>query len=334
MNMSQGSPNDSDDPNDSIESAPAIAQSPDEARATQDDLDESSCVSEHDNERSEETSFPYLQADQRQDLLIRRALSNTLTARLLAVRCREAQKHDLSGQDFAVLATNGTPHGVTSLCFCVCDGVGSSYRGDFAARYLARHLLAWLQRLPYIPATTTQIEESLRAALSRWAERGQEKLRAAAEAGEADPPGTSGLVREVLMELRETYGAEAVFLAGRVDAMQTGAALASDTPVRCMLCWMGNVSAQVYPTDEGPFEVGSQGDDSARWSTGRGLRGALDTRIISLSGLRRLITFTDGVERLANRLATLSDDALSEEATRLLGEAASDDMTVLDVELR
>jgi len=274
-----------------------------------------------------------IQTDQRQDVLLRRTLSDTITTRLLAVRCREAQEQNLSGQDFALLKHNQTEYGVTSLCFCVCDGVGSSYRGDFAARYLARHMLAWLQRLPYIPKTPESFQESVRASLGDWAERGQRRLSEEAEAASA-PPGTSALVREALAELRETYGAEAVFLAGRLDVTHAGAPLASNTPARLLLCWMGNVVAQIFPTGEAPFAAGSASDDSARWSTGRGVRGTIETRILSLAGLHRLIVYTDGVGPLADRLAILDDDALYDAAAQLLTEPASDDMTLLDVELR
>src|SRR5262249_11605913 len=109
-----------------------------------------------------------------------------------------------------------------SLAFCVCDGVGSSYRGDFAATYLAVRLVRWLAALP--PPNPPGEEDARRdeawlharlsAELLMWSRVGQEELRRLTL-----PPAAGALVREVLEEMREEYGSEAVFLAGRVDRM-------------------------------------------------------------------------------------------------------------------
>ena len=161
-------------------------------------------------------------------------------------------------------------------------------------------------------------------------------------------PTTDALVREVLEDLRDVFGSEAVFLAGRVDriaATDPIAGTASDDPsarppdhgqamaqAQLLFCWMGNVTAQVFgePCDGEPLRIPR--DDRNRWSTARRLQGTLQVASGVMTSLDRLIVHTDGADSLSSSITTLSDSALQERAQQLLASPGSDDITILDVQ--
>jgi hypothetical protein len=297
--------------------------------------------------------------DQLQDLFVHAALGADLRVRLLSQRGREAQTQALRNQDYAVLRS---VDGGRSLAFCVCDGVGSSYRGDFAAAYLAVRLVRWLAALPPPAAAASSAaregEAALHARLSAellaWSRAGQEELRRL-----AFPPATGVLVREVLEELREGYGSETVFLAGRVDRLdgpdsgERAAAAAGDAGasggkgdppaavkgvcpggrMRLVFCRAGNITAQLFGTPDHPepLSLSTPGDDRDRWSTARHLRGSLQVATADTAGLSRLIVHTDGIDSLSTSLATFSDEALQGHVRRLRDLPGSDDVTILDL---
>jgi hypothetical protein len=264
-----------------------------------------------------------LATDQTMDSFARLALGGGATVRLLYRRCHEARAQGLPGQDYAQLVS--ARHG-TSLRFCVADGVGGSYKGDFAARFLSERLVSWLGGLDGIPGDEAATRERLAAALAEWAAPAQAALR-----GIAFPEGATGLVGEVLMELREGHGSEAVFVAGRVERALGADAGADALRARALLCWMGNVSAWLYTAAGDAVPLGQSGDDRDRWSTLRGPRGRLALRTLALPTLRRLIVHTDGLDGIGPAIARLDDAALGSEADRLLGLPTGDDAAVLDI---
>jgi hypothetical protein len=257
-----------------------------------------------------------LETDQTGDGIITRALGPQAAVRLLYLRCHEAQTQGLRGQDFACLADEGQGH---SVCFCVCDGVGSSYRGDFAACFLARRLVDLLRELESVWRDPDTLHAELVAALEGWAPEAQARLL-----GERIPPNTPALAREVLQDLRDDYGSETVFLGGRIERGGRG-----DASV--LLCGMGNVTPRLRGTPLDRRDLDLAGDDANRWSTVRRLRGRLALRQLRLDRLDRLIVHTDGAERFAASIERLDDLALYEQASRTRLAPQSDDVTVLDI---
>lgn len=255
-----------------------------------------------------------------EETLISTLINQVLKLRLFSARCRESQSQALVNQDY-VLA-NVQQDG-SSLCFCVCDGVSNSYRGDFAARYLGTRLVQWLQNLPVFNWTSTSWKIQLRAELDAWSrEAHSELLRTSL------PESLPYLVREVLEEQRNTYGSETVFLGGRINKASSKA----EHSVEIFLCWMGNITAHVFTTDEHCIVLGGDDASAKGWSTGRGLRGNLSTWHTGLTTLERLIVHTDGLDMIEKQLPTLSDEALQTQARRLLLMPQSDDMTVLTLQ--
>jgi hypothetical protein len=203
-----------------------------------------------------------LETNQRRDTFIRTQLGGNVSARLFSMRCQEARTQTLLNQDFACLASQ---RDATSLCFCVCDGVGNSYRGDFAAHYLAGHLLAWLQKMTAVPSDLAQLSGTLHGLLDLRARDAHVLL-----SKQAIPAKTPELVREVREERHDSAGSETVFFCGRIDARPSPAQPAQCATlhaVQAVFCWMGNVTACLSLSANRNIILGDQGDDTNRWST-------------------------------------------------------------------
>lgn len=264
-----------------------------------------------------ETAHQQLLSNQSVDTLTRMQFGSNVTARLLSVRCREAQTQTLRNQDFAGLVSQNSG---SSLCFCVCDGVGSSYRGDYAASYLAAHLLTWLQEMPEVPQDIALFTSTVHGLLDLWAYDARIQLKKA-----AIPSETPQLAREVIEELRDTYGSETVFLCGRIDTE------ASSGQAQAILCWMGNVTARIFLTTEQSILLGNAHDDANRWSTLQGRRGRVDIWHTTFATPERLVIYTDGLDAIGEDLAFLSDDEWHIQVQKLLLSPKNDDMTALEL---
>jgi hypothetical protein len=266
-----------------------------------------------------------IEADQRREGRERYSLGESTAVLLHSVRCQEAQDQDLPGQDYARLIARQDG---ACICFCVCDGVGSSYQGDFAARYLGEHLVNWMFALDAVPRRLRVLEGELRTELIRWSASAHNDLVSADQ-----PRAGSALEREVLEELREQYGSETVFLAGRIDTTPSlsGGEDLSDT-VHLLFCWMGNVRAYLCSGLQPRRAFACIDDDQARWSTAQGMRGALRMQRIATTTPWRLVVHTDGLASLDHAILAMSEDDIQRDELRLLGLPTSDDMTLLTVE--
>ena len=275
--------------------------------------------------------FSVTETDQTTDSAVHVPLGQTVDARLLSLRCHEAQSQSLPNQDYARIIYRQDD---ASLCFCVCDGVGSSYKGDFAAHYLATHLVSWLHDLTDLRSGTFKLGRSLQEYLNGLAAPAQSEL-VMLPFPEDVPP----LVREVLTELLTEYGSETVFLCGRLDYAATTSEHHAqpfwhgfDPPLgRAFLCWMGNVSAQLFTTPDHVIALGDATDRDGRWSTLQGCRGTLRVWKRSLRALDRLVVYTDGFDKPGLSLFDAMDDEWLLQAQKLLSLPAQDDMTALEL---
>lgn len=263
------------------------------------------------------TALNELISDQTRDTFAHAALGSGVRARLLYFRCQEARDQRLTGQDYARVAVRP---GDGRIAFCVCDGVSSSFRGDFAARYLGAHLVDWLLALPEERAPITEVASTLSDKLTQWADLAQQELLR-----QELPASTSPLVLEVLQELRLSHGSEAVFLAGLIEPALTNAR------PRVLLCWMGNVTARLLPDVGRDLSADLFRDDRNRWSTARGFRGQLNARALTLPSLAGLLVYTDGLAAIGSTLSDATDEQLQAAALAQLEQPDNDDMTLLDL---
>lgn len=266
---------------------------------------------------------PYFWIETRRDAdtLMHTTMNNILSLRLASVRSGESQAQALTNQDYVQVSMRKDD---ATLCFCVCDGVGSSYRGDIAAHYLGTLLVRWLQTLPVANQSAERITAQLRSNLEAWACEAQRNLLQLAPLPQAPT-----LVREALGELCATHGSETVFLGGVLTQCPT-LEPAGEQPVQAFFCWMGNVAARLFPSATRMIALGGTMDGG--WSTARGIRGRLVTRFMELPAIERLIIYTDGLSTIEHRLAELNEEMLQECVQQLLQLPGSDDMTMLDLE--
>lgn len=273
---------------------------------------------------SEVNSPGLVVTNQYKDTFSHLTLDESIDMRLLSFRCYEAQKDQLPCQDYALLAFDKD---ACSLVFCVCDGVGESYRGNFAASFLAQRMISWLRGLPDL-TMCKELSKELEESLQLWAKRGQNELQLAEM-----PVDVPIFLRNMLREHRDMHGSETVFFAGRIDF---GHMLFSQNQKICraIFCWMGNVSAHLFLALNKSLMLGDvEGvmNDRNRWSTRSGRRGKLSLLTLAFDAIERLIIHTDGLDTMSSELANLDDVALQTRSRELLHLPKNDDMTVLDI---
>lgn len=264
-----------------------------------------------------------IETDQMVDTFMSAMVDNTVIARLLSMSCQEAQEQSLPNQDFAQVICQGR----SSLSFCVCDGVGSSYKGDYASRYLALCLVRWLQDLTDLQQEPAQLAAMLQSYLNQRAPEAQAELEQIGL-----PPGTPQLVREVLEELCDTYGSETVFLCGRIDyGSGWSTSLSISHPMQTLFCWMGNVTARLFIAPDQFMKLGGEDEGGSRWSTVHGCRGPITMWSLALTTIDRLLIHTDGLDALGESLVVFSDEEWRAQARRLRLLPKNDDMTALEL---
>lgn len=212
-----------------------------------------------------------------------------------------------------------------SLTFCVSDGVGGSYRGDFAAYDLAHCLIDWLQALPGLHSDLQEAATELEKQLHSWQGKGQAELQNLLQPAN---------IPEFLKEQQEKYGSETVFFGGRIDSTmgvhhqrynRRGGSSAG-----WAMCQHNSSSRQKNTLLLGGDLGGEQ--DRNRWSTRYGPRGILTCLKMKLDMVERLIIHTDGLDTISMELASLDDDALQTRTRAILQSATNDDMTLLDIQ--
>ena len=250
---------------------------------------------------------------QRADTAARRIRLPGAVLTALYDRSRDSRKAAAAGQDFiAFTAAEGR------IAFCVCDGVSQSFYGDLAARYLGENLAAWLIDLTP-PADSAAFSAALEAALAAW-------LPEAAEIVAHHPISANVLpmVRDAL-EKKRAIGSETMFVAGLID-LQGGHLYA---------CWMGDMRLLLWDSTNQPIEVpGAAWETRERWSMLHGPRnGSPHVAIIPLGGIARITAHSDGVGPMGSVLREISLEALNHMARELADMPASDDISVLDIQL-
>ncbi|MDP4097424.1 protein phosphatase 2C domain-containing protein [Paenibacillus sp. P96] len=195
-----------------------------------------------------------------------------------------------SGQDFAAFRIEGP------VCtFVLCDGVGMSYRGEFAARYLGQSLLDWLN-------------DDAELNPARLKERLQQWAVSAADTLEKEPiPSMSALLRNVLEEKRR-QGSQTMYICGRIELPSRG------RKGKMMLAWQGDSRIRLWKGAEeaqGIFEDTFR--TSERWSTTRGPVGGqphwYESRLTGGDPMR-LQLYTDGLADLDPIREQLPDDQI------------------------
>ena len=234
-------------------------------------------------------------------------------------RSSDSMNSQIEGQDYLCFQ-----HNDQRLVFVVCDGVGSSFCGNLAARILGDALLEWLWTLD---VTYLGGPSALNEAAVSYLNRIQKQAQL--EVSEYEIPGEmSGLVRQAL-EAQRVYGSEAIFAACRIDHPSP---MIPDGLISVM--WMGDTQIHVIDEEEHEFDLGGEWNNANRWSTVQGTKGRMFTWMRELQGVGRAYAFTDGLNAHAENLAEYGDSKLDREIHAGAKLPTSDDVALVDVVLR
>ncbi|BFH63734.1 hypothetical protein [Paenibacillus azoreducens] len=207
-------------------------------------------------------------------------------------RAMESLVQGEKGQDFVGIHIDGD-----ACNFVLCDGVGMSYRGDFAARFLGHTLLDWL-------GTTRDWSSAGFAGFMREiTETASEQLRQLTPPGEAP-----SLLREVL-EDKQRLGSQTMYICGRIELPSS-----RKKQGRIWMAWQGDSRLRFWKKNEEISEYfRATMQTNQRWSTLTGPVGGpphvYQTRL-EYDIPMRLQLYTDGLDDLDPIREVLPDEQI------------------------
>ncbi|WP_054958413.1 hypothetical protein [Paenibacillus dakarensis] len=218
-----------------------------------------------------------------------------------------------NGQDYMGFAIDG---GICS--FVLCDGVGLSYRGDFASKYLGSNLLAWLR-------TSTELSAQL---LERKLHELSEASSLEAELYQVED-NTPRLLKEVLQE-KQRLGSESMYICGRIELPNR-----FQKKGKLWLAWQGDSRLRLFHDQmELSERFGDSFHTSERWSTRNGLIGGkphvYQSKLDHLSGYR-LLMYSDGLNDLDPITEQVPDEDVQVLMNALHTDGLEDDASFLEI---
>lgn len=265
-----------------------------------------------------------LELPQDRETPLQKADEKVFSYRYASSRAFETRTAGDCSEDYLVLR-----HNERVFAFAMCDGVGQSFFGDLAARYLGKALMDWIWN--DIPRITDA--GVISAILSRHLS-GLTREASQLVSNHPLPPGIPGMLKEVLDQKR-TRGSESTFVCGRVDLPGPGFPCG-----RICLAWLGDSRVRLW----GPRGEHILGNDSfkteERWSTRcgpvSGKPHAFAAPIVQ-NGSRlftTLLAYTDGLASLDSCEQTPTAPALLGLINEAQRSPYSDDITILDLSWR
>ncbi|WP_305022919.1 hypothetical protein [Paenibacillus lacisoli] len=178
-------------------------------------------------------------------------LGGALTCRFAYGRASETADAEEPGQDFLGIWMQ------RDLCsFVLCDGVGQSFQGDFAARYLGTSLLDWLA------AETAPSLPRLQRKLELWTGTATEQLER-----ETALEHVPALLRHVL-EDKKKLGSQTMYVCGQLKLPSR------KRRGRMWLAWQGDSRVRLWSQSrECSIQSPEVSGVSDRWSTQKGIIG-------------------------------------------------------------
>ncbi|MDR0270112.1 protein phosphatase 2C domain-containing protein [Paenibacillus sp.] len=207
-------------------------------------------------------------------------------------RAMESLVQGEKGQDFVGVHIDGD-----TCNFVLCDGVGMSYQGDFAARFLGDILLNWLKRTR--EWSSAGFADFMRGITGTATE----------QLSKLTPPGeTPSLLREVL-EDKQRLGSQTMYICGRIELP-----MARKRPGRIWMAWQGDSRLRFWKNNEEISEhFRATMLTKERWSTLTGPIGGqphvYQTRL-EYGIPMRLQLYTDGLDDLDPIREVLPDEQI------------------------
>lgn len=234
-------------------------------------------------------------------------------------RSSDSMTSHVDGQDYLCFQ-----HNDQRFVAVVCDGVGSSFCGNLAARILGDGLLEWLWAvdITYLSSAAALVEAAT-SALNKLQKQARHEVEDYQIPGQMSP-----LVRQAL-EAQRAYGSEAVFAAVRIDHPSP---MIPDGLIS--ICWMGDTRIYALDDEGAQIELGGRWENADRWSSTKGVRGQMFGWMRELAGVGRVVAHSDGLSAHTDRLLDYSDDTLDREIRAGSRLPTSDDVAFIDVVVR
>ncbi|PEB74183.1 hypothetical protein COM89_17825 [Bacillus thuringiensis] len=246
---------------------------------------------------------------QEKETVLQEKKGEHFTYRYSYVRAKETQDLNESGQDFLIFQDNGT-----SITFALCDGVGMSFHGEIAAKFLGMKLLNLFETLQ-----EKNISILLNEELEKWKEEAAEEVRVFQL-----PEETPWLLLDVLEEKRRK-GSEAMFIAGKIELIP------NQDEVDVTIVTHGDSFVQLFQNQKKCLnELNFERSVGKRWSTHHGIIGGeLDifSKKLSREEVTRIVIHSDGLMSLMQ----YNFEEVLQKIERAQCSPTSDDISFLDI---
>ncbi len=239
-------------------------------------------------------------------------------------RSSESRGHNAPGQDY--LTFDSTENG---LAFVVCDGVGQSFCGDLAAKFLGDVLVQRSASIyEEILRNGDNQQANMTSLLNELQEAGQQCVQSFSLPDDMPP-----MVRQALEGQRE-YGSETMFVYGYLEHAEAN----PEREPQLWLFWLGDAEVQLYSPEGEPIPIAEANwTAQERWSTTRGIRGSDQVHMWQWPAdeIGRILVYSDGLAGLADRLYELVEQPHELEAQIDQASQApkSDDISFMDIAL-
>ncbi|MHA4160648.1 hypothetical protein [Bacillus anthracis] len=248
---------------------------------------------------------------QEKETVLQEKKGEHFTYRYSYVRAKETQDLNESGQDFLIFQDNGT-----SVTFALCDGVGMSFHGEIAAKFLGMKLVNLFDTCQ---ESGLDIATLLNEQLNNWIEEASEEVSAFRL-----PEETPWLLLDVLEEKR-TKGSETMFIGGKIELIP------NQDKVQITIVTHGDSFVQLFQDKENCSNIMKFNRNiEKRWSTQRGIIGgelAVFSKALSRQEANRIVIHSDGFVPLMQ----YNFEEVLKEIERAQNSPTSDDISFLDV---
>ncbi|MDM5154692.1 hypothetical protein QUF88_12870 [Bacillus sp. DX1.1] len=248
---------------------------------------------------------------QEKETLLQEHNTECFTYRYSYCRAKEAQELNEIGQDFLAFQTRGN-----SFIFVLCDGVGMSFHGEIAAKFLGTKLVKLFE-------TCSDKEQDfsmfLYKCLQDWKKEATEEVKAFQL-----PKETPWLLRDVLEEKRN-HGSESMFIGGKIEVIP------NQDEVNLILVAHGDSFLQLFQENKKCMDlIEYERKTENRWSTHRGMIGGelqIISKTLSRKEVNRIVIHSDGLAPLLQ----YNFEEVTEEIKRAQSSPTSDDISFLDI---
>ena len=214
--------------------------------------------------------------------------------------------------------------------FVVCDGVGQSFLGNIAAKFLGEKLMDpnFGSRLDDFLLTMNSKTDQVIELFQGWLGNLKEEANILVQEFPL-PTALPDMVKHALEASRKDHGSETVFAFGRLSFKTPDPTL--------LLVWMGDTRVRLFNQKGDEINFKSKAwTNVERWSTKHGLKGGSPnvwTGRLREQKISRILVYSDGLYTIDNRIESLESWELQSQANKLLVTPSSDDISLVDLAL-